>query len=198
MYGESFWRKVLDYIYRHFVEPYRNVYLKLDGKPLVLSFAPVGLVYRPKDPRFVIRVVATRVDLWKPLSLFGIRADWDLWPDYIVGKPRVELKIRTDGYVAIAPRFDDTRMCIAGARRGCWSRLLDPDYSSRIYEEEWRWILSHLDKVKIIAIYSWNEYHERSEIEPHIDATARNGLYPYEITKTFIQRVKSLCREVDA
>ncbi len=103
------------------------------------------------------------------------------------------MRVRRDGYVAVAPRFDDRAMCLSNARKGCSKRLLDLDYGKRVFESEWQWILKNLSKVRIIiAIYSWNEYHERSEIEPHIDATAKDGTYPYEVVEKFAKQIKSI------
>jgi len=196
VYGPAFWRRVLNYIYKHFVEPYPHVYLRIGGKPLVLCFAPVGVFYRPHDPRFVIRVVAIYVDLINALRFLGLHADWDLWPNYLLytNTARIELRIRVDGYVALTPRYYPAACVLGYYPDGCWVGYLDPHYRQRIYVKEWKWVIHHLKQIHIIAIYSWNEYHERSEIEPHIDATASNGLYPYEVTKEFAHLVHELCR----
>ena len=196
-YGPKFWNEVLPYIKEEFISKYPNTYFRLCGKPLILTFAPVGLLYLPKNKDYVFRVVSTHVDLLKTL---GLRADWDLRPDYLAPwvKPRgsIELKVRIDGYVAITPRFDDTPLCRAQGRSGCESRLLDPTYALKAYIKEWEWVLKHAKEVRIIAIYSWNEYHERSEVEPHIDATkAPNLKYdPYEITKEYVSKYLSLVK----
>ncbi len=196
VYGRKFWDEVLDYLYKNYILPYNDVYFHLDGKPLILSFSPVGLIYRPNDDRFTIRVVGSWVDYLNLLSFIGVHVDWDLWPDYLApwtsGDKNVELRIRRDGYVAITPRFDDTRMCRAGARVLCWMRTFDPDYTLKAYIKQWEWILKNKDRINIVAIYSWNEYHERSEIEPHIDATKPKWLDydPYTITREYIERIK--------
>ena len=195
-YNRVFWSSVLNYIYSNFIERYPESYFKLYGKPLILTFAPVGIVYLPENNSFTFRVVALGVDLLRKL---GFRADWDLWPNYLAPwvKPRssIQLRIRVDGYVAITPRFDNTIACRAGAGIGCSLLLLDPTYSLRAYILEWEWVLEHLDKIHIIAIYSWNEYHERSEIEPHIDATEAPGLKynPYNTTMFFTSLINNIC-----
>jgi len=111
VYNASFWREILNYIYENYVTPYNNVYFKLNSKPLILSFAPVGLAYLPSDDRFTFRVVATKVNLIKAMCPNG-PVLWDLWPDYLAlwtkDKDSVILRVRSDGYVTITPRFDDT------------------------------------------------------------------------------------------
>ncbi len=191
-YDKKFWKQVTEYIECEYILRYRDSYLELDGKPLILAFAPIGIVYRPNVSDLAIRIVGTGV----VLALF---ADWGLWPWYLAPctdsscLKKLRLIIRRDGYVAIAPRFDDRLLCRLGARRGCDSRLLDPSYSLRIYEYEWKLILENLDKIRIVAIYSWNEYHERSEIELHRDATAYSSASdPYNITRAYVFDALSL------
>ncbi|WP_232502303.1 hypothetical protein [Aeropyrum camini] len=189
LYGEVWWRETLDYIYENFVEKYPESYLAWEGRPLVLAFNPIGMSYRPLDPRFTIRIVGNDIDR------AGYQ-DWDLWPDYLspwVSEKDVELKVRSDGYVAITPRFDDRVFCEAGVRTGCGERLIDPDYSLQAYATQWEWVLNNLDKVRLVAVYSWNEYHERSMVEPHVDATAVNSdpYYLYKLTMDYTSRLEA-------
>lgn len=46
--------------------------------------------------------------------------------------------------------------------------------------------------IDVITIASWNEYAERSNIEPHIDATALNKdpYYLFNLTKYYIAKIK--------
>ncbi len=195
-YGPKFWESVLPYIEEVYIRKYGSSYFRLCGKPLILTFAPVGLLYLPRSSDYVFRVVSTHVDL---LKMLGLRADWDLWPDYLAPwvRPRgsISLKVRINGYVAIAPRFDDRALCRVGGREGCVTRLLDPTYSLNAYVKEWGWVIKHCREVGLVAIYSWNEYHERSEIEPHRDATKSPNVTwdPYGVTREFIKSFKA-CR----
>jgi hypothetical protein len=51
--------------------------------------------------------------------------------------------------------------------------------------------LKHKEEINIVLITSWNEYHERTEIEPHYDATANvDPYYIYKLTKQFIAEYK--------
>ncbi len=187
LYDEEFWNTVFDYIYREYLTEYTDVFFYLNGKPLILAYNPIGMTYRPSSDLFEVRIIGNDIDN------AGYQ-DWDPWPDYLAPwtKPKdVELRIRRDGYVAIAPRFDDMHFCKHGIRVGCAYRLLDPDYSLNAYLEQWRWIVEHRDKIRIVAIYSWNEYHERSMIEPHYDATAKNNYDPYKLYNDTIKYIKS-------
>ncbi|MCE4608821.1 MAG: hypothetical protein F7C36_00355 [Desulfurococcales archaeon] len=178
-YNATWWNQTLAYIDENYIGRYPDSYLYLDGKPLVLAFNPVGETYKPDNASgYAVRIVGNGVDG------SGYK-DWDLWPDYdkqLTG----ELRIRKNGYVALAPRYDDEHFRPGGVPQ------YDPDLSRGWYQRQWEWVLEHQDQVRIIAIYSWNEYHERSMIEPHNDATAylRDPFYLYKITADYIQKLE--------
>ena len=175
VYNYTWWNSVLNYIYHNYVVPYRESYFVWDGKPLVLAFNPIGKKYIYNDFRFTIRIVGN-----------SEYVDWDYW----IYPPR----IRDDGYIAIIPRYDDYFLYLAGARQS-YTRI-DYDYSERIYEEMWKYVLENRDKIKLIAICSWNEYHERTMIEPHYDTTANIKYDPYNMTRHFITNLKSWMFEI--
>ncbi|MCL5069183.1 MAG: hypothetical protein M1368_12655 [Thaumarchaeota archaeon] len=37
--------------------------------------------------------------------------------------------------------------------------------------------MSHRSSVKLVTIYTWSEYHDRTEIEPHFDYTYNGSAY---------------------
>jgi len=181
LYNESFWIKILKYISRNYIQPYNDVYFKLEGKPLILAFNPIGQLYNPEKDfnAYTFRIVGNGIDE-------GGYQDWDLWPDYLVNVSTVNLKIRRDGYVAISPRFDSHYMYVLGCRK----QDLRFSVLGEKYVDQWRYIVKNRCLIRIIAIYSWNEYHERSAIEPHFDVSIPNPSYFYEITKNYISKVK--------
>jgi hypothetical protein len=103
--------------------------------------------------------------------------DWYAWRPCSVddeNHPITLPKLSKDGFTCIEPRYDDSHI----GR----SSTFDDDYSEDMYDRQWTWALKQGSNLSIIAIYSWNEYHERSQIEPHIT----NGtlvLLPF--TKTY-------------
>ncbi len=178
-YNASWWNETLAYIRENYISKYPDTYLRLNGKPLVLAFNPIGLAY---DPRPVFKDYAIRI-VGNDIDNAGYQ-DWDLWPDYdkeLAG----ELRVRRDGYVALAPRFDDEHFRPGGVPP------YDPNLTRGWYERQWQWVLRHRSQVRIVAVYSWNEFHERSAIEPHNDATARVGpYYLYNLTKHYVHDLK--------
>ncbi|MEB2836097.1 MAG: hypothetical protein GSR80_000113 [Desulfurococcales archaeon] len=179
VYNSTWWNETLAYLRENYIDRYPEAYLRLEGKPLVLAFNPIGLAYdpRPDHPGYAIRIVGNDIDNAR-------YQDWDLWPDYdkaLTG----HLRIRRDGYVSLAPRFDDEHFRPGGVPP------YDPDLSRGWYQRQWEWVLRHRDAIRIVAIYSWNEFHERSAIEPHNDATAHVGpYYLYDLTKHYIQELR--------
>ncbi len=185
LYNRSWWGQVLTYIRENYIDMYPESYLRLNDKPLVLAFNPIGLSYdpRPDYPEYTVRIVGNDIDNAR-------YQDWDLWPDYdssLTG----ELRLRRDGYVALAPRFDDEHFRPGGVPP------YDPNLTEGWYGKQWQWVLEHRDEVRIIAVYSWNEYHERSMIEPHNDATAmKDPYYLYEQTQYYISKLSSDARSI--
>jgi len=178
MYDKAFWENTLSYLKTNYIEPYSNIYMHLNGKPLVMAYNPIGMRYNPKPdfPEYTIRITGNDIDNAR-------YQDWDYWPDYI-DPYNVNLRVRINGYVSIIPRYDDTHFRTPG-------KCLDQNYTILLYQKEWEWILKNRDKVSIVMITSWNEYHERTMIEPHIDATANvHPFYIYELTAKYIKMLK--------
>ena len=187
-YDEAWWDDVLSHVSTHFVEPYADVYFTWEGRPLILAFNPIGEVYKPSCDKFTIRIVGNDVD-------DGGYRDWDLWPDYDVALSG-RLKVRRDGYVALTPRFDDYYLYLAGGRSSY--RRIDVDYAAGWYEKQWRFVLGNRGAIRLVAIYSWNEYHERSQIEPHYDATSlKPAFYLLEVTGGYASKLSAMGVDMD-
>ncbi|BAA79703.1 hypothetical protein APE_0727 [Aeropyrum pernix ovoid virus 1] len=177
-YDRAFWEQTLAYIKQNFIDRYPGAYLRLDGKPLVLAFNPIGLAYdpRPDFPGYAIRIVGNDIDS------AGYQ-DWDYWPDYDNALSG-ELRVRRDGYVVLTPRYRDDHFRSPGLS-------IDYDLSQGWYERQWEWVLRNLDRVRLIAITSWNEYHENTFIEPANDPAIKDPYYLYNSTKQYIAEAKA-------
>jgi hypothetical protein len=179
-YNKTWWSQTLAYIKENYIDKYPESYLYIDGKPLVPAFNPIGLAYdpRPDFPQYAIRIVGNDIDNAK-------YQDWDYWPDYDRGLTG-QLRIRRDGYVAIAPRYDDEHFRPGGVPP------YDPDLSKGWYVKQWKYILKHRSEIGVIAIATWNEFHERTMIEPHNDATAveKDPYYLYSLTQHYIEKLR--------
>ncbi len=178
VYNSTWWNTTLQYIKTHYIDQYNYSYLYLDSRPLIIAFNPIGMKYKPNTTIYTIRIVGNDIDN-------AHYQDWDYWPDYDINLTG-QLRIRTDEYVAVTPRYDDEHF-----RPG---NLLgyDPNLTMHWYQKQWNWIINNTDNISLIAIATWNEYHERTMIEPHYDATSPfdNPYYLYNITKEYISLIQ--------
>jgi len=102
--------------------------------------------------------------------------DWYWWfPNN--GRPDQKTPLRSDvdgGQTTIEPRYDDSRL---GNGRNTKN---DPDFSEGEYQKQWdvakAWI--EAGKCKIVLIGTWNDYTERTQVEPCFDATSFTP-YPF-------------------
>ncbi len=180
--------QVYDYIFDNFVEPYNPWYMRFEGKPLIFFFNPVYSGFY-KDGRFNAFVVGNPpndVDIifWKGMDCLDEYGGFE-HIEYYTGDP----VISDEGIVSILPRYDDKALYDAGSRQTFmrFDRLL----TKNLYGKEWNYVIKNKDKVKMVLIYSWNEYHERSAIEPHYDyTTGKSQHYLLNPTKYCIKQFK--------
>ncbi|HUW47586.1 MAG TPA: hypothetical protein VMW36_02445 [Patescibacteria group bacterium] len=163
---------IYDYIYDNYATQYGNEFFDLNGKPLVcwwnsdMTNTSESRQRIGNDSRFAARIIGHHdyVDwyAWRPCSVDD--------ENYPITLP----KLSKDGFTCIEPRYDDSHI----GR----SSTFDDDYSEGVYDRQWTWALKQGSNLNIIAIYSWNEYHERSQIEPH---TTNGTLVLLPFTKTY-------------
>lgn len=187
---------IYSYVRRNFYRPYADEVLQWNGKPLLMWFNPMS---PPSDPHFSSRVMgAERGTISKGWSFWsapqryfekhgGMRTESMA---YYLGQT-----VSPDGFISVTPRFDNY-YGFKNSGRSDYMRV-DPKYSMRLYQNEWDYVIAQQRQngnVKLVLIYSWNEYHERSEIEPHRDFTARTvgKYYLYNITKAAIARLDAI------
>lgn len=160
--------EVKNYIMQNYVQQYKEQYLYWDNKPLLAFFVPLN---PPRDKDFSFRIVGGQP-----------YADWPYW--------NVPPSISSEGVVSVIPRYDDSRLS-----RELKMPVRDSGYTEGLYDQQWTFILENMDKLKAVLITTWNEYHERTAIEPHVDATAKIANYGpdylYQKTQTYIRQLKN-------
>lgn len=173
-------KAIYDYINETYIAPYGSIYMKLNGLPLVCFF---------NDNINMTRTEANRTAIH---SVTGFSArivghsdyvDWWAWP--IAGYSEAPKPKLTDGYVGILPRYDDTHL----PNRN--NTMYDVNYTEGLYDKQWNEVfrLEKESEVDFVAIYSWNEYHERSQIEPFINPDGKYSLSPFSKTYHYIQTI---------
>jgi hypothetical protein len=167
---------IYDYINRTFVQPYPTNYYKYEEKPLVCFFNDQYLTPNPNVIRngdFTVKIVGG-----------DTYADWiylDLIKD-LVSEPTVRNR-----QVSVTPRFDDSRFRSP-------QHTNDTDLTEGVYDKGWQRAISltRSNAIDVVTICSWNEYPERTAIEPHWDADAydHNPYFLYNKTKQYIFELK--------
>jgi hypothetical protein len=76
--------------------------------------------------------------------------------------------ISPDGEVGVIWRYDDYYQ-----RPTSYMRF-DVNGSQGMYNYEWNYAIQYKAEVNLVLLYSWNEYHERTALEPHEDFTIGN------------------------
>ena len=175
-------KAIYDYINDTYVVPYGSIYMKLYDLPLVCFFNDNINMTRTEANRTAIRSVpgfSARI-----VGHTENYVDWWAWP--IAGyeeapKPRLS----RDGFIGILPRYDDTHL------PNHTNTVYDAYYTEGLYDEQWNETLRMIEQnaVNFVAVYSWNEYHERSEIEPHISPHGTYVLSPFSKTYHYIQSI---------
>ena len=133
----------------------------------------------PKDDRFQVMTV-------------GHRKYVDFWYDDI--RNYIPEHTPQGSYISVLPRFDDFWQWKLGLRDHV--DVIDRYLTEGLYESQWKRAVNYADKnmVRWIGIATWNEYPERTAIEPHYDNTAYNTdpYYLYNLTKTWIEHLHGI------
>ena len=172
------------YVQDTFVNPYRRWYFDWQGKPLLLFFNPL----QPgQNVNFTVRTIGNRPN---PVNWIF----WDAPQNFSQGEGGTGVNlsndignpwISADGEVTLVPRIDSYYNYADGYQSG-YLRF-DDSLRLGLYQYEWNYALTHRDGVKLVLIYSWNEYHERTAIEPQVDGTSTLGEdYLLNLTAGFV------------
>jgi len=176
-------QNIYDYVYGTYVVPYDSIYMKLDKLPILCFYngeiTKNGMVGSDNQGRFQTRIVghSPYVDWW-----FAIPCT--------VNNSTIPPLSKKDGMICVEPRYDDQFIYRTE------NSTFDPSLSEGLYAKQWNEALrlARESKVNLVIIYSWNEYHERSQIEPCNDSTSyqpENTTLNLEKTRYFISQIKS-------
>ena len=180
-YGYYDYQQIYDYVYSNFAGKYPYLYFNYQGKPLICFFNAPFLTkngYAPKDSRFKTILVGHHYE--------DYCIDWVF--EHIT--PHWTGEVPHGRVYSVCPRYDDSRL---GRPQ---NYTIDPDYSQQVYQREWGKALDFAQKkvLDIVLINSWNEFNERSQIEPCHDATSEyaDPYYLFNATKTYTYELKGL------
>ena len=174
---------IYNYVWNNFVKPYEPFYFHYQGKPLLLFYQGKYLVQNgnfPKNNTFTIEI-------------FG-HEEYCTWVYGYAEELRVDGPYPRNRQFSVMPRYDETSIPNR-TRQHC----IDPRLEY-LYVEQWEEALKLASRgaIDIITITSWNEFPERTAIEPHYDSTAwnKNPYYLYDLTRTYICKLKGIDPQV--
>jgi hypothetical protein len=185
------YKEIYDYIYGNFVVPNPDNYMQLNSKPLICFFN--GNItsggYVSSDSRFSTRIVGgSYYSNWFYDTIPGIT----LKSGDNVNNPT----LGSDGEISVNPRFDDRLVRTP-------SHTYDVNYSKDAYGYQWNYSidLARQGKINYVTISTWNEYAERTSIEPFYDNSTATGsitpqhtnaYYLFDKTQHYIAMIKSI------
>lgn len=165
---------IYDYIDDTYISQFNSNCFCLDGKAVVGFYDGPDREFAkdviPSDNRFSLRIIGCHTD-----------DDWE----YEVPNPSLSSQpVCRDGEISVCPRYD------------AQGRHEDVNYTEGLYDAQWNKAISEVKqgKVKIITIISWNEFAERTQIEPTYDVTSafKDPFYLFDKTQTYIEEVKEI------
>ena len=180
---------VYKYIDDHYYSKYPNIVLKdeTSGTPYLFWFNPLDPYGINLNDSFVNEVVGNNpyvnVTLWRAPDKYLQGYQNQNMSNY-EGDPNIS----STGIVSIIPRYDDKGLFETGGRSSYMQ--FDVSYNQGLYQSEWNYVLNQSSSANMVLIYSWNEYHERSAIEPHYDDTnsSVSPFYLTDLTKYYVTK----------
>ncbi|HEX3594162.1 MAG TPA: hypothetical protein VHU80_03645, partial [Polyangiaceae bacterium] len=161
-------RRHLDQIWTRFVEPYRDAYVEVDGKPLVGIYSPPVPI---EDPRFtIIRPYWVSHEQWQ---------SWNRTRDLIPFWDTAPQAVTDERFVSVTPGYNDWRL----ERQPQVGPYL-PRLGGRTFAEQWQRVFEVDPDVALV--YSYNEYFEQTQIEPTLEQGDRYLL----LNQLFARRYK--------
>jgi len=144
-------RRHLDQIWTRYVEPYRDAYTHVDGKPLLGIFSPAAPI---DDPRFtIVRPYWVSHEQWK---------DWDRKSELVPFWDTAPQTVTDPRFVGVIPGYNDWRL----ERQPQVGPYL-PRVGGRTFVDQWRRVFEVDPEVALV--YSFNEFYEQTQIQPTVE-----------------------------
>ena len=177
--GRSYdYRAIYNYIWNNYAAPYSSLYYNMSGKPVICFFNDGNLTRGngniPRDAKFKVVIVGQQSYtqwIYTDLNNYDFPANGPI------------------NQTSVTPRYDESHL---SERPG--NVTVDIYLNESIYDKEWGNAIQLWQEGKIdtIIISSWNEYPERTAIEPHYDGTSviKDPFYLFNKTKSYTNDIK--------
>jgi hypothetical protein len=197
------WQQWRDWVYYNYTLKYHQIWLNdSDNKPFL--FWMNSDITNDNATRNLIES-----DHEYPLSMRTLGqanySDWKTWTPYTWGNATSAF-LPNNGFMCVMPRYDETRLDRNGTmgkvRDKCADPYLDGSYwnntdplNEPLYDYQWKEVLSNASagRVQYVGIATWNDFTERTQIEPCYDNTSAykdNSTFLLDKTKYYISLLK--------
>jgi hypothetical protein len=196
------WQLWRNWTYENYTKKYHNIWLNDTEKNKPFLFWMNSNITNNSSTRASIKE-----DLDFSVSILGQAdySDWKTWTPYTYGGATSAFPPSMNEFMCVMPRYDETRLDPNGIkdqpRNRCADRDLDgsvvencdPLNGTPLYDKQWNEVLSNASastrNVNYVAIATWNDFTERTQIEPCYDLTSAylgNTTYLLDKTKEWI------------
>jgi hypothetical protein len=202
------WTFFRNWVYENYTEKFSDIWLNDTDKNEPFLFWMNGKI--PDDN-------ATRESIAKD-SDFSVRilgqsyyVNWTTWTPYTYGGATSAFPPSLNEFMCVMPRYDETRLDPTGIkdkiRNSCADRYLNGSdwenvepLNEPLYDYQWKEVLSNASagKIRYVGIATWNDFTERTQIEPCYDNTSAhrdNATYLFNQTKYYIDELKQTVPE---
>jgi chaperonin cofactor prefoldin len=188
-------KAVIDSFYSYmnttYIAPYPDIYYMLNHKPLVTWWGCANIT-DPIDSRTLLYQEGN--SFRDEVRIIGSQyyVDWSCWrPPTYDGQSATPPVNQTDGFVFIEPRYDNHFKTMWSSdpveNTTYGTAIFDENLTEGLYDSQWTTVTNRQmtnNDIKVVCIYSWNSFDERSAIEPCTDYTRPDLPHYYLLDKT--------------
>lgn len=194
----SYLEYLRNYVYDHYCSNYSDIWLNDSGsgKPFLFWMNADDLYNKTvqdeakNDSKFETRFLGQ-----------ANYSDWMTWTPYRWGGATCAFQPSMNEFMCVMPRYDerglspDRLRCSDPYLNGSDGSYTDPLNGLPLYDKQWEEVISNASagKIKYVGIATWNDFTERTQIEPCYDNTSAYKDDPFFLlnkTKYYISMLK--------
>jgi hypothetical protein len=164
--------EICDYVYGRYVEPFSSIYMNLENKPL-LTWYQGGNMTGSQENRFALK---SDNRFTHRITGDNVYCDWYWWYPSNEYPREMSPKLSSSdfGQTTVEPRYDDSRLGVDPSNGLARNTTADSDLSGGLYQNQWDIVNEWIDagQCHVVLIGTWNDYTERTQIEPCFDSTS--------------------------
>jgi hypothetical protein len=216
-YNDYNFTDIRGYINDTYAYPYDDIWLDYNNRPLLCWMTAPQMTGTATDPKPQSIEEIMNDSIFEP-RIIGQDSyvNWTSWRPYRGCNITSPYPPSMNEFMCVMPRYDETRLDPQHKTPGAPRNIMcdphldgsDGEYveplDEPLYDKQWKEVLTNASagKVKYVAIATWNDFTERSQIEPCHDNTSAYGYYStflLDKTRYYTSQLKyiSLQRQID-